>query len=193
MTPQQQQALIQLGNRAEMGLYKFKRTMELARVQRVLGILKGLAPVELLDVGSGRGTFLWPCLNAFPELPVMAIDLDSQRVADILAVRDGGITHLSALQMDATALSFPNRAFDVVTFLEVLEHIPNPQVALTEVVRVAKRFVIVSVPSQPDDNPEHLHLFETNSLSQMLKTAGAARTSFEPVLNHLIAIAKIGE
>ena len=183
--------LIEIGKGANLRLHKFKRTMELARVQRVLGILKGLAPTELLDVGSGRGTFLWSCLDAFPELAVMAIDREERRVADILAVRAGGVQQLSAEQMDATSLSFADRSFDVVTLLEVLEHIPTPQAALNEVVRVAKRFAIASVPSKPDDNPEHLHVFSAEHLGRMLEEAGAVRVRFESVLNHLIAIAKV--
>ena len=47
-------------------LYRFKRNAELPRVRAVLGILKGLAPSVLLDVSSGRGTFLWPLLDDMP-------------------------------------------------------------------------------------------------------------------------------
>ena len=69
----------------------------------MLGILKGLGPASLLDVGSGRGVFLWPLLETFPELPVTAIDRDAERVADMQAVRDGGVDRLSARVMDATS------------------------------------------------------------------------------------------
>lgn len=74
-----------------MRLHKFKRTMKLSRVQRVLGILRGFQPSNLLDIGSGRGTFLWPLLDSFPWLPVMGVDILERRVEDILAVRRGGI------------------------------------------------------------------------------------------------------
>src|SRR5438876_6091661 len=84
--------LIRLGKEAGLRLHKFKWTMELPRVRRVLGVLKGLSPTDLLDVGSGRGTFLWPLLDSFPHLPVLAIDRDARRVADIVAVRDGGFS-----------------------------------------------------------------------------------------------------
>ncbi|NJM35092.1 MAG: AAA domain-containing protein [Rhodomicrobium sp.] len=32
-------------------------------------------PESLIDFGSGRGVFLWPLLDAFPDLPVMAVRL----------------------------------------------------------------------------------------------------------------------
>jgi 2-polyprenyl-3-methyl-5-hydroxy-6-metoxy-1,4-benzoquinol methylase len=83
------QALIQLGIARDLRLHKFKRTMNLARVRKVLGILRGLQPSDMLDIGSGRGAFLWPLLDAFPGLPVTAVDLLDRRVADIEAVRRG--------------------------------------------------------------------------------------------------------
>src|SRR5262245_40225561 len=58
--------LIGLGRERGLRLHKFKRQAELPRVRRVLGILQGLAPAGLLDIGSGRGAFLWPLLDSFP-------------------------------------------------------------------------------------------------------------------------------
>src|SRR5688572_31720081 len=64
--------LIEYGRAQGLRVHKFKRSAELPRVRRVLGILRSLGPSELLDIGSGRGTFLWPLLDAFPDLPVTA-------------------------------------------------------------------------------------------------------------------------
>src|SRR5262245_47417977 len=58
--------LIGLGKARGLRLHKFKRQAELPRVRKVLGFLQGIAPVSLLDVGSGRGAFLWPLLDSFP-------------------------------------------------------------------------------------------------------------------------------
>lgn len=176
---------------AGLRLHRFKKTMGLARVQRVLGILQGLCPDSLLDVGSGRGAFLWPLLDRLPALPVTAIDTDPQRMADMETVARGGITTLRGQADDITATDFADGQFDVVTMLEVLEHIPQTVRALTEAVRVARRFLVISVPSHADDNPEHIHLFGRQQLADLLQDAGAVRVTTEAVHNHWIAIAHI--
>jgi ubiquinone/menaquinone biosynthesis C-methylase UbiE len=185
------QALIQLGVAHDLRLHKFKRTMDLARVRKVLGILRGLQPAQLLDIGSGRGAFLWPLLDAFPGLPVTAVDLLERRVADIEAVRRGGVDQVSAFQADATALEFADDSFDVVTMLEVLEHIPATARALAEVCRVARRAVVLSVPSKPDNNLEHIHLFDQASLTALLREAGAERVNVSYVHNHMVVVASL--
>jgi 2-polyprenyl-3-methyl-5-hydroxy-6-metoxy-1,4-benzoquinol methylase len=80
----------------------------------------------------------------------------------------------------------------VVTMLEVLEHIHDTEAALRETLRVARRFLVLSVPSRPDNNPEHIHLFDAGRLERLLLAAGAARVSFDSVPGHLIAIARRG-
>jgi hypothetical protein len=90
--------------------------------------------------------------------------------------------------MDVQALTFAAGSFDVVTVLEVLEHLRNPELALRGAMVVARRYVIASVPSVPDDNPEHLHLFSVDQLSDMAVKAGCRRVTFEHVLNHRILL-----
>lgn len=185
------QTLIQLAQDQELRLHRFKRTMELPRVRKVLGMLQGIQPANLLDIGSGRGAFLWPLLHAFPSLPVTCVDVLDYRVADIQAVQRGGIERLNALKADVIALPFADQSFDVVTMLEVLEHIPDTRRALAEVCRVARRFVILSVPSKEDDNPEHIHLFDQQRLRNLLAEQYVRRTTFGYVPGHLIAVARI--
>ncbi len=60
-----------------------------------------------------------------------------------------------------------------------------------EAVRVARRFVAVSVPSKPDDNPEHIHLFDGRSLAALFREAGVSRVSIDHVLNHIVALAVV--
>jgi ubiquinone/menaquinone biosynthesis C-methylase UbiE len=93
--------------------------------------------------------------------------------------------------MDATSLAFEDDAFDGVTMLEVLEHMPDPARAAREAVRVARRFVLATVPSKEDDNPEHIHLFDRGSLTKLFEGAGARRVTIEYVLNHVVVLALV--
>jgi SAM-dependent methyltransferase len=184
--------VVRLGLQAGLRLHKFKRTGELLRVRKVLGMLRGLAPRDLLDIGSGRGVFLWPLLDAFPWLPVIALDRNRRRVDDLHAVARGGIARLTAVAGDVCRLPFAEDSVDVVTILEVLEHLREPKQAVAEAVRVARRCIIVSVPSKEDDNPEHIHLFTRARLHDLLQEAGVRGVHFDGVLNHLLALAMVG-
>ncbi len=174
---------------AGLRLHRFKRSSLLPRVRRIFGFLRQLAPDSLLDVGSGRGVFLWPLLDTFDSLTVHCIDIRQDRVADIAAVAAGGVERLSASLGDVTRLSLADTSFDGVAILEVLEHLERPDLAVAEAVRIARRFVVVSVPSKPDDNPEHIRLFDNESLAKLFHRAGVARVSIDHVLNHIVALA----
>lgn len=191
LSEDQFRAIIRFGLAAELRLNKFKRTMDLTRVTRILGMLQSFRPTSLLDVGSGRGAFLWPLLNSCAYLPIMAIDRRADRVADIQAVSEGGYPNLSAVCQDITALTLLPSRYDIVTMLEVLEHIEDPQAAINNIVAVAERFILLSVPTKADDNPEHLHLFNESVLTELFINAGVKQVRFNYLLNHVIAIAKI--
>lgn len=179
------------GLEAGVRLQRFKRSRVLPRVRKVLGILHGLDPRELLDLGTGRGVFLWPLLEAFSELPVTCVDHDPERVRQLQAVSRGGVKRLSAVPADATSLAFDDRCFDVVTALEVLEHIEQVDAAVRETVRVGRRFVVASVPSRPDDNPGHVHLLKAEVLARLFERAGAQRVDVDAVHNHLVAVVRL--
>ena len=182
-------AIIQAGIDAGLRMYHFKKKEPLPRVKAVIGMLKGLQPENLLDVGSGRGVFLLPFLKEFPQVPVTSVDLLPHRVEMLQCLGSGGIENLTALRRDICAWEAGADAFDVVTMLEVLEHIPDVGGAVSAAVRLAKRFVVVSVPSRPDDNPEHIHLLTKDKLTRLFTDAGCGRPRFSGVNGHLIMVA----
>jgi hypothetical protein len=58
---QQSDATLQDGIDAGLRLHKFKSNAELPRVRRILGILRGLAPLNLLDIGAVGVHFFGRC------------------------------------------------------------------------------------------------------------------------------------
>jgi ubiquinone/menaquinone biosynthesis C-methylase UbiE len=183
-------AAVARGLAAGIDLHRFKRGAGLARVERVLGALRGMRPESLLDVGCGRGAFLWPLLEEWPELPVLAVELDARRLALLGELRRGGLAQLAGVRGDVAQLPCADAAVDAVTALEVLEHVAEPWRAARELVRVARRFVIASVPSHADDNPQHLRVYDVAALETLFRDAGARAVRVEHVPGHRIVVAR---
>ena len=193
LSEDQKDELVSYGKKVELKMHYFKEKDELPRVQLVMGFLRGMVAsgqiASVLDVGSGRGAFLFPLLTEFPGLEVTSIDILPHRVALLQSVSKGGVDNLHAMERNLCEWDGPEGAFDAVTLLEVLEHIPDVEKAAANAVRMARRYIIVTVPSKPDDNPEHIHLFTKDMLSDMFLKAGCSKVKFDSVLNHLFMIA----
>lgn len=96
---------------------------------------------SLLDVGCGEGGFLKWLAEARPTMRVEGLE----RSPAALAV---AATHGTVREGSIEELPFEEGAFDVVTALEVLEHLPHGtyEAGLSELRRVAKRAIVISVP-----------------------------------------------
>jgi len=61
---------------------------------------------------------------------------------------------------DAENLPFPDNSFDIVTAWSVLEHLTNPFIGLSEMIRVARKAVLVSTDyTEKDKNKSSNHLY----------------------------------
>lgn len=85
---------------------------------------------SLLDVGVGNG---WSTF-AFAQKGVIATGVDLNN-ASFEPPDTSGLTLMEASAMD---LPFENGSFDVVASYQCLEHVPDPEVALTEMLRVCR-------------------------------------------------------
>lgn len=172
-------------------LYHFKKSDRLLpRISKILGILKSFYFESLLDVGSGRGAFLLPFMDTFPHISVKSVDILDKRIEMLKDMQNGGLENFTAEKKNICDLQ-DSKAVDVVTMLEVLEHIPNYEKAIENAVRLAKKYVIVSVPSHEDNNEEHINLLTKEILTKCFNTQGVQKISFDEVHEHLIAIIKI--
>lgn len=192
MTDDELSVIVEAGERTGQKLYPFKTgKTELPRVRRVLGFLHGLEFETLLDVGSGRGVFLLPFMGEFPYVKVTSLDLLEKRVTFLNELAAGGYSQLTAHNKNICDQPFPENSFDVVTMLEVLEHIPEVDKAVAAAIKMAKQYVVVSVPSKPDDNPEHIHLLTKDVLTELFANAGCTKLHFSGVNGHLILMATV--
>ena len=194
LTDAELSAIVEAGERTGQKLYPFKTgKTELPRVRQVLGFLHGIEFETLLDVGSGRGVFLLPFMEEFPQVQVTSLDLLDKRVTFLNELAAGGYTQLTAYNQNLCDQPFPENCFDVVTLLEVLEHIPEVGKAVAAAVKMARNYVVVSVPSKEDDNPEHIHLLTKDILTKLFADAGCTKLHFGGVNGHLILVANVEE
>jgi len=190
LTDDELSSIVEIGERTGQKLYPFKTgKAELPRVRQVLGFLHGIEFETLLDVGSGRGVFLLPFMEEFPQVQVTSMDLLDKRVTFLNELAAGGYSQLTAYNKNICDQPFPKNSFDVVTLLEVLEHIPEVDNAVAAAVKMAKKYVIVSVPSKEDDNPEHIHLLTKEILTDLFVNSGCTKLHFGGVNGHLIMVA----
>ncbi len=183
---------IALAKEKNLKLYHFKRTDRLLpRISKAIGILKGLYFESILDVGSGRGAFLLPFMDTFPYVRVTSLDILDKRYNMLKDMQNGGLEGFTALKEDICTSSLPDKSVDVVTMLEVLEHIPDFEKAISNAIRLARKYIVLSVPSKEDDNEEHIHLLTKEILTKCFNAHGVTKISFDSVPEHLIALVKI--
>lgn len=185
--------LISVGKNNDLKTHYFKVRDELPRVQAVLGFLRSVIPESLLDVGSGRGVFLFPFMSEFTGVSVAALDILPYRVELLNDIHNGGTANLRAYNENICTWNEISGSFDIVTLLEVLEHIPEAEKAVENAVRLARRYVVVSVPSHADSNPEHIHLFTKEKLTAMFNAVGCTKLKFSGVSGHLLMIASVNK
>jgi 2-polyprenyl-3-methyl-5-hydroxy-6-metoxy-1,4-benzoquinol methylase len=131
---------------------------------------------KVLDVGFGLGYGLE--ILAVLAASLVGVDIDRRAVENsqhLLADLPAGS---NLRHYDGKHLPFPDRAFDLVTCIDVLEHVPDYQGLLREMVRVSQRFVVVATPNRrtentlPDGrprNPWHLREWDPSELAALLK------------------------
>jgi SAM-dependent methyltransferase len=117
------------------------------------------APSSVLDVGCGEGVLTVEWAKRLGDTQVGAdaprgtggrivgIDLDDPKLRAEWERR--ARPNLEFRVEEATRLSFADDEFDLAAAIEVLEHVPDPEATLTEMARVARRHLLVSVPREP--------------------------------------------
>ena len=105
------------------------------------------APESVLDVGCGEGVLTCEWAERLEGGRIVGIDLDDPKLRTEWEARRR--PNLEYRAEDATSLSFGDDDFDLAAAIEVLEHVPDPEATLSEMARVARRHLLVSVPREP--------------------------------------------
>lgn len=118
-----------------------------AHAQQYEEVAKHVQPgMKVLDAGCGEGvlSFMMAARGAL----VTGVDISTPNIeaAKARAVRDG-ITNITFLVGDSEALQFGESSFDLVVSSHVLEHLPDFDKGLQEVMRVTQKRAIIAIPT----------------------------------------------
>lgn len=100
---------------------------------------------SLIDVGCGEGMVLNHLSPLLQSVSCQAIDLDPEEVKDA----QSNLPFAEVQQGSAYQLPIPDSGVDLLLCTEVLEHLDNPEQALTEFYRATARYAILTVPREP--------------------------------------------
>ena len=109
------------------------------------------APDSVLDIGCGEGVLTEQWAVGYGTHPppgrVVGTDLADPKLEAEWAGRERANLRFAAMPVES--LSFADDEFDLVAATEVLEHVSDPELAVKEMARVARRWLLVSVPHEP--------------------------------------------
>jgi 2-polyprenyl-3-methyl-5-hydroxy-6-metoxy-1,4-benzoquinol methylase len=156
-----------------------------------LNLIKYLKPCKvegasLLDVGCGNGDFIYEARKS--GWITKGIEISSTAVNFAKTIRN-----LDVVKGSLETLPFDSETFNVVTILDVLEHVPHPLTTLREINRVLKPggLLVIRVPNTPFQlvkakiqkwkrgqnfttmaAPFHLNHFDESSLRDLVEHSG---------------------
>jgi ubiquinone/menaquinone biosynthesis C-methylase UbiE len=107
--------------------------------------VKKINPKTVLDAGCGEGFTLHRLQDAGIGNKLEGFDFLDRAVK----IANKEFPDLKIKQGDIYNIKAKDNSYDLVICSEVLEHLERPEDALKEIVRVSKKYVILSVPNEP--------------------------------------------
>lgn len=128
--------------------------------------------LEILDVGCGSGGNI-NLLAEFGQVTGLDVSEEALKFAR-------NYNFVSLVRADAKSIPFPDRSFDLVTSLDVFEHIEDDKKALRESFRVLKNggFILLTVPAHPwlwsdhDEAMRHQRRYARSEILKKVKEVG---------------------
>ncbi len=135
----------------------------------VISMLKGLQFTTFLDAGCGAGTLLQDIRTHFPKVQLNGVEFADSGVE--IARRKNPWAKIYPLDLEKQALP---ESFDLVTCVDVLEHIQDDLNALNNLRRMTTKYLLVVVPTGPLFEQErisvgHVHGYIPKEVDQKLE------------------------
>jgi len=141
----------------------------------IMKMLSYLKFSNLLDVGGAEG------YKSFIVRELFRVKVRNSDLSEEACKRAMEIFKIDSDPIDIHNLPYNNNQFDIVICSETLEHVKNVDKAISEIVRVAKKAVLITVPYEIKEKlnklsikeipHRHIHTFTLNSFDY-LKSRG---------------------
>ena len=142
----------------------------LARYTRTYAIMTALSHLRfetLLDVGGAEG------YTSHVARSLFSVDVEHSELSEQACQRARDIFNLRSTAVDVQALPFDDNHFDAVLCSETLEHVPGRDAAVQELLRIAAKALVITVPHESPDVIDtireegkfhgHIHTFDADS------------------------------
>jgi 2-polyprenyl-3-methyl-5-hydroxy-6-metoxy-1,4-benzoquinol methylase len=169
-----------------------------ARNELILWALKSYCPHfhSLLEIGCGTGFVLSAIAEKYPEASLHG----SEIFVEGLSFAAPRLPSAALMQMDARDIPF-QAEFDVIGAFDVLEHIEEDSVVLSQIYAALKPqgYLLMTVPQHPwlwsvvDEYSHHVRRYSANELHRKVQDAGfqiLRSTSFVTTLLPLMAASR---
>ena len=117
-------------------------------------IKSNISPLKVLDVGAGFGFFSVNFKLNFPKCDYCLLDLYPNELLDIVRrIMDNKLKLEFSYSFESDIQKkthFEDSSFDLTLALDVLEHLNDPELALSEILRITKPngYIFISVPTE---------------------------------------------
>lgn len=111
----------------------------------LISSVKPLRPDSILDAGCGEGFTMDKLSKSIVGKKIEGVEYSK----DAIILGKKLFPNLTSRQGSVYELPYKDNSFDLVICTEVLEHLDEPTRALKEILRVSKKYLIISVPNEP--------------------------------------------
>ncbi len=135
----------------------------------IFSLLRGLKIDSVLDAGCGTGVLLQQILEKYPAIKPSGSEYSSQGIE--FARKRLPQAEFYLLDLERQRLE---KQFDLVTCIDVLEHINDDRAVLRNLLAMTRKYLILSVPLGPLFKAEaermgHVHGYSRGELEQKIR------------------------
>lgn len=129
-----------------------------------------------IEIGFGEGFYLWEILKKYPQIKLLGYDISiyARKFATQLLTVAGISAGSYTLQYGNIfeGIDLPDESVDFAVLAEVIEHIPNPEIGIKEVVRMLKQNGTLYLTTVINSNHmDHISNFKSPDVIENMLTA----------------------